>query len=332
MINRQLSVGLLLMNMCSVLMAGTDGVAAAAGPPEGRLPVTDPAVPDYESTGGEGRVWTHALPFMAQDVIDLGFDLPKPYGISIIPNRVRQDLVLEDLSIRIDGGEWLVIDFVDFGTPTIDNRNIQLKFDAWVFPFLNVYVTYGKMQGEGEIPLNIEAGDFLGNIGVNCDGPVVPPICTQTISAVVEPEYEGENISLGFNLAMGWRQFFVALPLTYTWSDVDIIDNTVESIFISPRVGLTRQFEAMGRLAYYIGASWLQADIDIVGSITLDEVGIPGIGGDTRIDYVISQSNKDRWNYLIGLNWDITDSWSLQGELGTGGSRDNIITSLTYRF
>jgi hypothetical protein len=333
MIARQLPAGILLMHMCSLLMAGAGELPdAEAGPPAERSAVAATTVAGDQQNGDKKRVWNHALPFMAQDVIDLGFDLPKPYGISIIPNRVRQELVLEDLSIRIDGGEWIVIDFVDFGSPTIDNKNVQLKFDAWVLPFLNVYVTYGKMEGEGEIPLNIEAGDFLGNIGVDCDGPLAPAICSQTINAVVEPEYEGENISLGLNLALGWRQFFLALPLTYTWSDVDIIDNTVESIFISPRVGVTQQFEAMGRLAYYIGANWLQADIDIVGSITLDEAGIPGIGGDTRIDYVISQSNKDRWNYLIGLNWDITDSWSLQGEFGSGGSRENIITSLTYRF
>jgi len=332
-IARQLCAGILLMNLCCRLIAGSNEYPdAAAGPPAERSTEATISTVDDVQAEDKKRVWNHALPFMAQDVIDLGFDLPKPYGISIIPNRVRQELVLEDLSIRIDGGESISIDFVDFESPTIDNKNVQLKFDAWVLPFLNVYVTYGKMEGEGEIPLSIDAGDFLGNIGVDCDAPVAPPICKQTINAVVEPVYEGQNISLGINLAMGWRQFFLALPLTYTWSDVDIIENTVESIFISPRVGVTQQFEAWGRLAYYVGANWLQADIDIVGSINLDEVGIPGISGDTRIDYVISQSNKDRWNYLIGLNWDINDSWSLQGEIGTGGSRDNAIGSLTYRF
>jgi hypothetical protein len=324
----------------AILMAGAATFAvgqvqggaspAAAGPPVAAAPAETPSATSND--GPPARTWEHALPFMAQDVIDLGFDLPNPYGIAIIPNRVRQDLVLEDLSIRIDGGDWLDIDFVDFDTPTIDNKNVQLKFDAWVLPFLNVYVTYGRMEGEGEIPLSIEAGDFLGNIGLECDGPVVPPICSQTITAVVEPEYEGENISLGLNLALGWKRLFFALPFTYTWSDVDIIENTVESIFISPRVGIIQEFQEWGRLAWFVGANWLKADIDITGSVVLDEVGIPGIGGDTRIDYVISQSNRDRWNYLLGLNWDMTRNWSLQGEVGTGGSRDNVIVSLTYRF
>jgi hypothetical protein len=50
------------------------------------------------------------------------------------------------------------------------------------------------------------------------------------------------------------------------------------------------------------------------------------------VDYVVDERNKDPWNALVGGNWDISKSLSLQGEVGFGGSRENIITSITYRF
>ena len=43
---------------------------------------------------GERVIWEQKLPFLAQKVIDLGFELPKAYGVAIIPARIRQDLVL----------------------------------------------------------------------------------------------------------------------------------------------------------------------------------------------------------------------------------------------
>ena len=64
---------------------------------------------------GERVIWPYRLPFLGQKVIDLGFDLPNPYGVAIIPAGIRQDLVLEDLAIGVNGPADTEIDFVDFG-------------------------------------------------------------------------------------------------------------------------------------------------------------------------------------------------------------------------
>jgi len=56
------------------------------------------------------------------------------------------------------------------------------------------------------------------------------------------------------------------------------------------------------------------------------------IGDATTLDFVIRQRNRDRWNYLVGFNWELSRAWSLQAEIGFGGSRDNAIVSGTYRW
>ena len=56
------------------------------------------------------------------------------------------------------------------------------------------------------------------------------------------------------------------------------------------------------------------------------------VGDTTTLSYRISQRNKDRWNALIGFNWEMNKAWSVTAEAGFGGSRENFIAGLTYRF
>lgn len=286
--------------------------------------------PNRDSSGAI-KQWNRALPFFAQDVIELGFDLPNPYGIAIIPNATRQELVLSDLEIGINGNRQ-AIDFVDFERPEVENYNVQLKVDAWVLPFMNVYATIGKMRGDSDIALGIEGSDLLEFLGLDCSGLRPPSACFRTFRGVADLDYDGTNYALGMNLAMGWHQFFVTLPITYTWADLDIVSDYVEALHISPRFGVTANVEELGMIAVFIGATYLDAEADLEGGFTFDTSGVPGLGDTTRLDYSVNQDNKDKWNYLIGFNWDVSRTWSVQAELGTGGSRDNVIASLTYRF
>lgn len=277
---------------------------------------------------GERVIWKYRLPFLAQQVIDLGFDLPNPYGVALIPAIIRQDLILDELAIGINGPPDREIDFVDFGTPSVENTALQLKLDAWVLPFLNVFTTIGVFDGDATIPLQFEGSDLFPGL---CEITPNAPVCLQTFSAIAEPAYKGENIALGMTLAMGWDRFFVAVPITYAWTEVDIIDNTVTALNITPRIGMTGDMGNRGSVAAFIGATYLRAEVDVAGSIDLSTPGGPN-GDITTLSFQISQRNKDRWNYLIGFNWDLSKKWSFNAEAGFGGSRQNFISGVTYRF
>jgi hypothetical protein len=284
----------------------------------------DPNVDDE----GERIIWGRRLPFLAQPVVDLGFDLPNPYGVAVIPAWIHQDLVLENLFIGINGEPDTEIDFVDFGTPAVENTALQLKLDAWVFPFMNVFTTVGVFDGDATIPLTIEGADLFPTL---CGVTPNAPQCVRTYSATARPTYHGENIALGINLAMGWDRFFVTLPMTYAWTDVNIIDTTVTALNITPRIGMTGDMGNRGTVAVFMGATYLEAEVDIAGSIAFDTPGGPS-GEVTTLAFQITQRNKDRWNYLIGFNWDLSKHWGFMTEAGFGGSRENFIAGVTFRF
>jgi hypothetical protein len=289
----------------------------------------------YEEDG-ERVIYGRALPFLAQQAYDLGFNLPHPFGVAFIGYWQEQDLILEDLYISINDGPVQSIDFVDFGTPSVENTTGQLKFDAWIFPFMNVFATVGAFDGDGDIPIMIEGKDLMEFLGFGdlCTGGILEPaICKRRLSAIAEPEYEGTNVSVGVNLAMGWKQFFVTLPVTYAVSDVDIIDDEVDAWIVGPRIGINGSVGELGSLAAYVGANYLSTDVDVAGRVAFDTSGAgPVLEDITTVDYVIRQRNKDEWNYVVGFNWDIRRNWSVQTEAGFGGSRTHFIGSATRRF
>ncbi|MEJ2255665.1 MAG: hypothetical protein P8X98_01435 [Woeseiaceae bacterium] len=317
--------------------------SAGAAAQMGSAPGSDVASLEERELGqpytedGERVIYDRALPFLAQQVIDLGFEMPRPYGAQMIGYWQEQDLILDNLSVSIDGGEYQDIDFVDFGTPSVENTTAQAKLDAWLFPFMNVYVSLGQFTGDGAIPLAVEGRDLLEFLGLGrlCGGGVLEPaFCSRILTTVAEPEYKGDAVALGMNLAMGWEDYFVTIPISHAWTDVDIINETVTAWNISPRIGYLHSFENAGSIALYTGATWLKAEVDLSGTAVFDTAGsgIAEIGDATTLDFVIRQRNRDRWNYLVGFNWELSRAWSLQAEVGFGGSRDNAIVSGTYRW
>jgi len=297
----------------------------------------DTNISDYEK-----RVWEHKMPFMAQDVIDLGFDLPLPYGVSIIYAKIRQDLVLEDLKVGLNGEGATAVNFVNFHNSEALNDSVQLKADMWLFPFMNVYAVAGAIKGDAKINFTIDGDDYISQKGLDCSGFLKPPGCALagrdlTVSLGAgsgdingdSVSYDGYNVGLGTVLAGGYKEWFGALPITYVYSNIDIIDTTVETLTLSPRIGKTINLKGGGTFSPFVGATYLDVDMMLAGSISVPSGEIDKV--DT-IEYEIRQKNADKWNAMAGFNWDITKHWSWNFEAGFLGSRENIITGMTYRY
>ncbi len=58
----------------------------------------------------EKRWWDHKMPFMAQKVIDKGYDLPLPYGLKLAYVNVDQAQLLDQLFVGFNGSEQELLD------------------------------------------------------------------------------------------------------------------------------------------------------------------------------------------------------------------------------
>ena len=279
----------------------------------------------------EQRTWDHKLPFMAQKVIDMGYQLPLPYGVKVLYSDIEQDQVLESLQVGFSGGEKEPFEWVAFENAISLSETWQAIGDAWVLPFLNLFAFIGDVKGDVTLDVLLEGNGLLEQKGIDCTRPGNLVICRalqdQIIKLPVESVFSGTNYGVGFNLAGGWKGFFFTLPVSFSWVDMDTTDVEGGSIIsASPRAGYLLKMGNYGNLGLFVGASYLDSDLTAYGSLAVPET-------DVTIDYTVDQSNSDKWNGVVGANWDITRRWSVMVEYdGFFGSRDSIFASVGWRF
>jgi hypothetical protein len=276
------------------------------------------------------REWNHKLPFFAQKVIDEGYNLPLPYGVGFAYANVAQDMLLDELQVGINGTEKEPFEFVSFNNASAENDTIQFKADAWVFPFMNVFAIVGSVDGKAPMDVVLDGNGMLDQLGTDCSGVVTPPLCDvfqdTTITLPIVAPFAGNTYGLGTVLAGGWNNWFVTIPISVTYADMDGTETEGTALTVTPRFGRVLNMGRNGNLALFIGGNYLETDLTVTGQVSTPE-------GNLIIDYTIEQSNSDRWNALLGFNWDINRhlSWSAEYD-GFVGSREAFISTIAWKF
>ena len=298
--------------------------------------VSDIGIPNTQLDGsnydynGAPRIWNYRLPFLAQRVIDEGYDLPLPYGIGVVYADVTQEMLLTDLEVGINGRDQEPFNFVSFDNAEATNDSLQLKLDAWLFPFMNVFALLGRVDGEAPLDVILDGNESLDYLGIDCSAPGPPnPLCgrlqDQEVTLPITAPFSGNTYGLGVTLAGGWNNWFVAIPMAYNYADMDGTNTDGIAVSASPRFGRVLNLETGGNLSLYLGGNYLDTDLTVSGTVSTPEDQLV-------IDYTVQQKNKDPWNAVVGFNWDFSKNLSWTAEYnGFVGSRESYITSLVWR-
>lgn len=287
---------------------------------------------DEQQASPPAKKWVHPLPFYAEEIVMNGYDLPLPFGISLIYANVQQDMMLTDLSVGFRGSEKVDIDFVSFENTKSNTHTPQLKLDAWLFPFMNVFATVGQVSGSVGINFAIDGNDALQQLNIDCSLIKNKPMCNALGDKRLEVEdieanLSGMSYSTGMMFVGGWNSYFISVPITFTWTNMNRSDTEGYITNILPRVGKQFLFNNGSSLSLYIGTSYLKSQLTLSGSQP-----IPGT--EESIDYKINQENVDKWMGLVGGNYNVSKRWSLAFEYGGigGASRQQFIANLSYRY
>jgi hypothetical protein len=254
-----------------------------------------------------------------------------PYGLKLIYVNVDQAQLLDNLYVGFNGSEQqLLDDWVAFENARSVNDTVQVVFDTWVLPFLNVFGILGKIDGHAPMNVIVEGNGFLDQLGIDCSKPGNIVACNvlqdKEFTLPIDASFKGNNYGIGINLAGGWNGYFAVLPITYVYADLEGKNSDGAVISASPRVGRIFNLKNRGNLALYVGGSYLDSNLTVDGSLI-----VPGT--EISLEYTIDQDNKDKWTAVVGANWDINRNWSLQGEYnGFIGSRETWMGSVTWRF
>jgi hypothetical protein len=238
------------------------------------------------------------LPFL-KDKVPEGIELPRPWGIGLDFYTMDQEYNIDFLRFDLPG---ISLDDTSALLVTNDVMHFDIKIDAWILPFLNVFAVLGKINSETVIDLSnapVQGLPFpLGKLPVDTDGTVT---------------------GIGMTLAYGTDTWFTSLTATKTETDLSgNFDSNVDSTTIQPRIGLVR-----GPWQYWVGGLYLDTEETHSGSVPLPVLG--------NIAFDVVLGSSDKFNTTLGARHVFSEHADLSFEVGFG-DRSHTLFNYTYRF
>jgi opacity protein-like surface antigen len=302
--------------------------------------------------------YNHVFPILGQQVYKRGFDIPYPVGLMANYIWMDQGIVIDNLQLGFQNEGNNVpltpIDFVEFG----DNRNtsysLNFRPDIWILPFLNVYGLFGYGASTTEVKLTVPvemtsivtqnmsttgfgvmAGFGLGPVWASVDAnwtwtnpellddPVLVKVLGVRIGKTFTFKHKPErNVAFwigGMRVQMDSETFGAILMKDAIPQEVwDRKDQIVQEY-----------------------ADWRDANYD---NLTPKQKGVVNTvidpivesldqrDGNSVISYGMDKSPKEKWNFLIGGQFQLNKRWMLRSEAGFIGDRKSFLASFNYRF
>ena len=195
--------------------------------------------------------YPYILPIMGGKVTKKGFKLPLPHGINPIFVRSVQDILLEDMQIAFNDGEFIDIsDFVRFESVRAAANTFNVRFDTYVLPFFNVYTIAGYVWSSSDIKVGL-------------------PVQLNAVS-----NNAGPYVGIGGNISAGVGPLFLSVDASHTWAFLEVLDEPNRVFVLGIRLGHNHTFKKNPERGFAIwGGTQLQRlAADTRGAVQLDDV------------------------------------------------------------
>lgn len=258
------------------------------------------------------------LPLWKEKAEALGYTLPKPLGLNLSYMAMEQGINVDSIAIQGLPFQQLVLDLK--AEPGRQYTEVlTLRADVWLLPFLNVYGLVGKLEGYSTTDVTLSAG-------FNPDRPLI----TKKINDF-RLDLDGYTTGFGVVLVGGYQNWFALVDASLTQSRLTVVDGNIDAFVISPRVGYDFHRHNLP-LRLWVGAMYQDVEQTLQGSLV--DLGLPGNLGaalPNTARFEVKQHLQTPWNALLGLQYQLNESWSLLGEFGFG-ERQSLFFSIDRRF
>lgn len=274
--------------------------------------------------------WSH-LPIWGDKASELGYELPTPVGFNFYYNKQSVSYDAKDnFKLGLAGSGWLgnlnanVVIPAEDVIITGEDESIQLKVDAWVLPFLNIYALAGHTKGHKDILADLSNAEGLGNNDINMVLPI--PI-----------EYSAYNLGLGAVVAgqaeviPDMHPFIFTAVAAFTNSWTTTTDSKIQTYIGSLRMGQRHDVYG-GKLAVMLGYNYQMINQKISGSYDFN-IPTPWKPGGIRIDYDVHLISAESHNMSVSMMYDFgpNNEWNLFVEYGFL-NWDQLLLSVGRRF
>lgn len=263
--------------LCLLLATAPDLRAEPAGSADAKPASDDVAAAPAQESDSEQHA--SILPFWADEARKRGYELPDPFGVGIVYYGLYRQIRVTDVRVAREGSPPASVSkYADFGT-TSDVKNLNLKFDTWIFPFLNVYAVVGYVKNESTTRIDVALP------------PLVPDAPTRQLHVDVPTSLTGKVGGIGMTLAYGYKQFFVAADGNRVVSDLGFDEKFTGSI-VSLRAGWAMESQPV--------RVWL-SDTKWNLYTTIKGINVDTESGPLKLE--VDQGPKYATTYGLGASW-----------------------------
>lgn len=289
------------------------------------------------------------LPILGSQVRKKGFDIPYPNGIMINYVVANQQVTLENLAVGMNPDILTdVSSIVRFESIRPHVNVINLRYDFWLLPFLNLYALGGYVDSKSDIKLALPfAAEFTSSgkgpsvgWGMAVAGGLGPLFVSSDYNMVWTflPQLEGPALAQIFDIRLGHTFQFNKFPQ----SNISIMlgaqyqklsSNSKGQVDLSSLSGMTpeKKEEALGQLDdWYTDLPINQQDglgdfYNAMSGWLSNEEG-------TILHYTFNKKLYYPWSATAGVNYQINKRFILMAMYTFLGSREQMVVSFNYRF
>jgi hypothetical protein len=259
--------------------------AAAALCLNGARPVlatTPETFPLFLSAGAEsGGPQPPVLPFLGEEARKRGIELSAPFGVGVVYYHLDRAVDITDVRIGRNGETpSSVSDFTQLGTSSRTD-NLNVKFDVWLLPFLNVYAIAGYVWNESETTIDVTLP------------PLTPGGSPRRRRMTVPTELTGAVGGLGLTIAGGYGPLFIAADVNAAQADLGF-DNRLHAIVASVRGGWNGR--AGDRpIRAWVNATYWNTFAEAAGTVDDPDGG--------TLAFEVDQGPQHPWTFGLGMGY-----------------------------
>ncbi len=311
--------------------------------------------------------YNYVFPFLGQGAYKRGFDIPYPIGFMANYFWSDQGILIDNFQLGYQsaygGVSFPLQPFVDqngdpiikFGASRNQAWSFNIRPDIWLFPFLNLYGIFGV--GGSRTEVNIES--VFGNPNLGFNSVVDQKINTAGLGIMaaggIGPVWLSGDFNFTWNkpelldeptvaIVMGLR-----LGKTFTFKNnpqsniavwlggmrVDIQSKTVGAIKLRDAFDQ----DVWDRKDEFVNNywDWYNNEATPAQKLIADRLLTPIVDeldqrqGESIVQYGMDKQVAEKWNMLIGAQYQINKHWQVRFEGGLLGDRKQFLTSLNYR-
>jgi hypothetical protein len=301
--------------------------------------------------------YDRVLPIFGERVYKKGFDIPFPFGIMLNSFYGKQTVDISNVRIGVKSADTVLgpadlSKILEFGAVNAKAYNLNLRMDAWIFPFLDVYALLAWLPS---------ASTYVH--------------LTKPVDIVSDPQQHGWAWGLGVMGAGGIGPVWLQSDYSLTWATMQLLENKVFTQVIGLRTGhvFTSGRSAEKNFSMWVGVMGIFINNQTVGQISLSSA-FPGISQEkldeirqsysnwyegvgplqqqvsdkivqklqdkinglsaqgVYVTYELDKKLRSNWAGLAGAQYQFNKRWQLRAESNFVGPRFSILTSVNYRF